>query len=38
MLCQNCGNHEGNVKYTQIINWCKKRNDSLRRMCEGNGN
>lgn len=24
MLCQNCGNHEGNVKYTQIINGSKK--------------
>lgn len=24
MLCQNCGNHEGNVKYTQIINGVKK--------------
>ena len=24
MLCQNCGNHEGNIKYTQIINGVKK--------------
>lgn len=24
MLCQNCGNHEGNVRYTQIINGVKK--------------
>lgn len=24
MLCENCGNHEANVKYTQIINGVKK--------------
>ena len=24
MLCQNCGKHEGNIKYTQIINGVKK--------------
>ncbi len=24
MLCQNCGNNEGNVRYTQIINGVKK--------------
>ena len=24
MLCENCGKHEANVKYTQIINGVKK--------------
>ncbi len=36
MLCQNCGNHEGNIKYTQIINGEKKRNDSFVRNVQKN--